>query len=328
MNDRLFLRGRLWWAWLYDPSGARKQVSTKCTDREAARLVLRRLEQEAQGAPNKSFVSLGDVLDGLETFTEDNSGPENQQFVKSKCKPLRRLMGETSDVRTISRQSIAAYVKARLREKKGPKGKATVSRYTVKREVKVLYQALLRSNKEGLTDIKIDALRVDLDAPYVPRKRWLTREEFEDLGCELDQDRWLWVLVSVYTGARKSEVERLEWGDVGDDVIHIRGTKTAKSDRFVPLHPALGEALGKRKTGALVKPWGGVVTELKRACKRAEIPNVSPNDLRRTYASWLLQAGVTNSVVAELLGHTTTALVDMTYGKLSKETLARAVRLI
>ncbi len=77
--------------------------------------------------------------------------------------------------------------------------------------------------------------------------------------------------------------------------------------------------------GKLVPGWGKVNRDLKAACKRAGIDAVSPNDLRRTFASWLLQAGVTSSVVAALLGHTTTTLVDLTYGRLDQGTLRDAV---
>jgi hypothetical protein len=52
---------------------------------------------------------------------------------------------------------------------------------------------------------------------------------------------------------------------------------------------------------------------------------VTPNDLRRTFASWLIQAGVSNRIVAALLGHTTTRMVDLIYGQLSDAALAQAI---
>lgn len=39
--------------------------------------------------------------------------------------------------------------------------------------------------------------------------------------------------------------------------------------------------------------------------RRPPMRNVSPNDLRRTFASWLKQAGVYSTVVAKSLGDTT-----------------------
>ncbi|MGH7633486.1 MAG: tyrosine-type recombinase/integrase [Gemmatimonadaceae bacterium] len=42
--------------------------------------------------------------------------------------------------------------------------------------------------------------------------------------------------------------------------------------------------------------------------------------LRRAFASWLIQGGVSNRIVADLMGHGTTRMVDMVYGKLDEAT--------
>ena len=64
------------------------------------------------------------------------------------------------------------------------------------------------------------------------------------------------------------------------------------------------------------------------ACRRAGIEPVSPNDLRRAYASWLKQRGVDSAAVAKLLGHASTRMVDLVYGHLSDDTLASAVAVL
>jgi integrase len=46
----------------------------------------------------------------------------------------------------------------------------------------------------------------------------------------------------------------------------------------------------------------------------------TPNDLRRTYASWLVNAGAPLKVVANLLGHSSTRMVDLVYGRVADET--------
>ena len=50
--------------------------------------------------------------------------------------------------------------------------------------------------------------------------------------------------------------------------------------------------------------------------------------LRRTFASKLKQRGVDSMVVARLLGHTTSRLVDTVYGHLDLGTLRGAMELI
>jgi integrase len=58
--------------------------------------------------------------------------------------------------------------------------------------------------------------------------------------------------------------------------------------------------------------------ELARACARAGVPRVTPNDLRRTFATWLKQSDVDSAVVAAMMGHSSTAMVDRVYGKLDE----------
>lgn len=61
-----------------------------------------------------------------------------------------------------------------------------------------------------------------------------------------------------------------------------------------------------RGTDPVVRPWTNMVRDLSQACERAELPRCTANDLRRTFASWLIQGGVSNRIVADLIGHGTT----------------------
>ncbi|MGH7179913.1 MAG: tyrosine-type recombinase/integrase, partial [Tepidisphaeraceae bacterium] len=53
-----------------------------------------------------------------------------------------------------------------------------------------------------------------------------------------------------------------------------------------------------------------------------------PNDLRRTFASWLVQQGVPLLTVATLMGHSSTRMVERVYGRLSKQNLDSAIALL
>ena len=52
---------------------------------------------------------------------------------------------------------------------------------------------------------------------------------------------------------------------------------------------------------------------------------MSPNELRRTFASWLKQAQVDSFVVAQLLGHSSSRMVELVYGRLGARTLESVV---
>lgn len=103
-------------------------------------------------------------------------------------------------------------------------------------------------------------------------------------------------------------------------VIAIRKGKTV--GRVVAIHGELQPVLEARHrgTGPVVRPWTNMVRDLSQSCERAEVPRCTANDLRRTFASWLIQGGVSNRIVADLMGHGTTRMVDMVYGKLDEAT--------
>ena len=58
------------------------------------------------------------------------------------------------------------------------------------------------------------------------------------------------------------------------------------------------------------------------ACARAGIERCSPNDLRRTCATWLRAAGVAPDLIAPVMGHADTRMVERVYGRLSPQALA------
>ena len=164
---------------------------------------------------------------------------------------------------------------------------------------------------------------------YVPVDRWLAPAEFELLLEHLCPKRRLWALAAVYTGARRSELQNLQWQGIDwtRGLVRIRGTKTKGSHRLVPLHPRLAAELQphKRDLGPVLSPWENAIRDLAVACKACGLQKCTPNDLRRTFASWLKQAGQDSFVVAQLLGHSSSRMVELVYGRLDTATLAAAV---
>src|SRR5260370_36150027 len=60
---------------------------------------------------------------------------------------------------------------------------------------------------------------------------------------------------------------------------------------------------------------------LARACKRAGIPHTTPNDLRRTYSTWLRACGVPNELSAPTMGHKDTRMLDRVHARLPPDLL-------
>jgi integrase len=147
------------------------------------------------------------------------------------------------------------------------------------------------------------------------------------------------VLLSINTGMRRGEVFNLRWPDVDlkNKVLTVEGT-TAKSGqtRHIPLNREALEILKewrKQSDGSYVFPGknGGRLDNVKKAwtalLARAEIEGFRWHDLRHTFASKLVMAGVPLNTVRELLGHSDIAMT-LRYAHLASESKAAAVELI
>lgn len=323
---RLYRRGEVWHGSYYDASGHRVRTSTHCTDRRAAELFLRRREREAHGEKslprNSSALSVEQALVLFTTKGCATNAPATVRMYEKRSGHLARYF-DGVDVAELTVERVTDYATAR--EDEG------AARETVRKELVTLKRALETAKILGHFSGEPRALMPRWKVRYVPRKRWLTVKEFRALLAALDNPRHrLWLLLAVYTGARMSEVSALTWGDYDAKArtLRIQGTKTDGSDRHVPVPGPLRTALkGKHgKDEPIAGPWLKVNRDLARACVRAKVKRVSPNDLRRTYASWLVQSGQSSFVVAQLLGHKTSRMVELVYGRLSAATMAQAVK--
>ncbi len=323
-SDHLFRRGGVWYCWVYLPDGSRLRRSTKQTDRRAATRVLRRLERTAQGAArlpvDAPHAALEEALGYLIEHSPDVA-EATRQIYEQKAGHLARLLGADKQVNRLHRDDVAGYIQKRLAE--------NAATATVHKELGTLHKALELAKARGIFVGQVDELFPDFKVDYHPRERWLTEREFHRLLAHLTPPHQLWVILAVYTGARMSEIEALTWSrlDLQGGWVLLPGRKTKGSWRQVPISPILREVLRRAPTTSekVVPRWQNVHRSLLLACQRARIDPVSPNDLRRTFASWLAQAGVPLKVIAELLGHASTRMVELVYGHLAKESLRGAV---
>jgi len=224
-------------------------------------------------------------------------------------------------VRELRREDVLRYISTRQADQ--------ASHHTIAKELTVLRCALREAHRRGYVAHEPEQVVPSWRSGYVPRNRVLEPAEVEKLAAELEPDRAWWVTVALYTGGRLSEVNALEWSHIDWKAkrIQLPGTKTQKARRWIPLAKPFEDALKARKpqTGALVVPWLNPPLVLARASKRAGIPKVSPNDLRRTFASTMVRAGIPLKVVATLMGHASTAMVDRVYGHIAPSQLDDAM---
>lgn len=205
--------------------------------------------------------------------------------------------------------------------------------------VRVIRRAYNLAMEWGLVD-KNPAAKITLFHEDNKRQRILTEDELQRLTAILrsDNNRMVCyvVLYLLSTGARLNEALKAEWKDIDRKgrtwTIPIRNAKSKKVRR-VPLSDAALRVLDKLRTEGrspylFVSPRTGErLTEIAkvwdRIRRKAEMPDLRLHDLRHTYASLLVNAGVPIYEVKEILGHSDIKITER-YSHLAPETLQKA----
>ena len=177
-----------------------------------------------------------------------------------------------------------------------------------------------------------------------PKDRWLTREEAASLlsaarsrGPQARHIR-LFVLLALYTGARKGALLQLRWPQIDLDrrLIHlnpVNRVQTSKQRPTIPLSPRLVSILqaARRRssdTGFVISYEGKPVKDIKKgfaaACRQAGLEGVTPHTLRHTAGTWMAQAGVPLWQIGGMLGHSSQAMTQK-YAHHSPDYLRAAV---
>jgi len=166
-------------------------------------------------------------------------------------------------------------------------------------------------------------------------------EEWPTFGTYTDYLTPL-VLVAVNTGMRRGELLQLRWSDVD---LHRRmltvrgeGAKTGQT-RHLPLNSEAVRVLSAWKPDACEANWcvfsgsdsSTAITAIKKpwtlVLKAAKVTSFRFHDLRHTFASKLVMAGIDLNTVRELLGHKSITMT-LRYAHLAPEHKAAAVESI
>lgn len=192
----------------------------------------------------------------------------------------------------------------------------------------------------------LDAREVKLRAGRASFNAWRRARGYRllpDLPTYADHLQPL-VLTALLTGARRGELFDLRWGAVDlvrADVTFIGKTTKSGLSRRVPLCPEAQTVLrtwrdqqpeAKRDPGALVFPspqtgkrLDNVTTAWGQLVKAARLEDFVFHDLRHSFASRLVQAGVDLYSVQKLLGHAT-PIMTQRYAHLADAHLVAAVQ--
>lgn len=217
----------------------------------------------------------------------------------------------------------------------------------------VLGQVLQFAERRGMVARNVArSAELTPTARRTPPRRSLTAEEARRLAPVLAADPLgIMFLVALTTGLRPGEAAGLTWDAIDLDnntvtvsrAVHLEHgrpllgdeLKTAKSRRTVALpghvvnvmrvhrRQQTAQRLAARRwdderlvfasrNGTVLQP-GNVRRALARLCAQAEVPTITPNELRHTAASLMSDDGVPLAGIADALGHVNTRMLEATY---------------
>ena len=165
-------------------------------------------------------------------------------------------------------------------------------------------------------------------------RRFLTLEEGARLIEAATGQMRTFIVLGLNTGLRKGELFRLAWGDIDFERGELTVRK-AKSKRFriVPLNTTASQALRQhprhiRSSLVFHNPdgsaWKDVRGGFNSALTRARLPRIRIHDMRHSFISNLVSAGVDVRVTQELAGHASIA-TTMLYAHLAPGRLRASV---
>jgi len=179
-------------------------------------------------------------------------------------------------------------------------------------------------------------------APEAHRERFLTAEETRRLLLSIaaDENRTAAnsIILLLLTGARRNEITHAEWAHLdwrkrtllvprsksgkarkitlnGQALALLKSIKRTKGNPYIFPSPDT-----KRPSPSLYHPW-------HRIRQRAGLPDLRLHDLRHSFASFLVNSGVSIYVVQDLLGHTQLKTTQR-YAHLTGETLQDAAEVV
>jgi integrase len=168
------------------------------------------------------------------------------------------------------------------------------------------------------------------------RDRWLSVEEEKVLLAHATPSYIKDVIVfAIHTGCRRGEIISLTWKDHMDlrrRVITVKATKNG-TIKSIPMSETLFRILSRRSKirhiSGRVFPVEALTLKdaFERAVKKAGIRDLHFHDLRHTFATRLVQAGVDLLAVKSLLGHRSLKMTER-YAHHYPESLRPSVKVL
>lgn len=311
----------LWAIRHYDANGGRHQRTGFRTKGEAREVLEEALRQVRLGPLHRPKVTLRQLTDAY--VEQHDAAPSTLDCISKNMRPALEHFGDLP-IGSLKVHQIGAW-RASL-----PPGK----RYRSHRALRQVLQAAVRWR--WIEDNPATLVKNPMPKPgeIHPFDSW---DEIDAIADELDDVSGPMVMFLAGTGSRPEEAFGAEWPDVDLErrVFMVRRGfakgrlkdygKTMGSRRAVPLRARVVTALERlpHRRGILFPSPEGSRIDINNWRSRSWTPSLAAAgvqhrriyDLRHTYASWSLAAGIDIFTLARRMG-TSVKMIDQTYGHL------------
>lgn len=297
----LWKRGNVYWSYVW-VDGVRHMKSTGTGNRRLAERIDERYREEAnlkrhgmsQPAPDMTFAELA-----ARFLAESVPKP----YHRDRLKVLLPFWGDTS-IGRITKNLTREYRRSRHAEKR-------LTETTVNRDLECLRHILYWAFDEGLL-LANPLSRMRLERERKRKRPVMSLDEEDSLLRSAEPHLRPIIVAALDSGLRRGELLTERWEDIdfARRLLFVSRSKTPEGEsREVPLTTRLFDLLWDfRENEGLIFTFKGkaihsVKTAWKTALTRAGIRPYRFHDLRHTFNSRLMDAGVIREVRMSLMGH-------------------------
>ncbi len=323
--------GGIYYVFYNNPQGKRTCISTRAKKKSDAMKFLTRFREEIKKRESTGIISIR-LSEFINKFRSHSAYAHSYSTSKDYISELNQFAKFTSNIHIneITQKNVNEYLRER--------GKISV--YTSSKALRylksifnwaIIEQYLTENPCKNIKPIK------------TPEKQplFLSEKDFETLiNSVKEKDLKDVIIFAANTGLRKMEILTLEWTQINlrdrYAILDNNNGHTTKSKRVrtVPLNQKAMEIVQDRKklnnnlvftyNGESLNPYFACKKFKKYAIKAGLNPMLKFHSLRHTFASWLVQRGISLYQVSKLLGHSDIKTTE-TYSHLSPENFRSAV---
>lgn len=336
-SNRVFIRrNKIYHLFYHDQNGKLISKTTKASTKAEANKFANNFFLNLKAKKSRvQEVTFSEYQDFYREYAKQRFSKSYQELVKYSFQQFSRVLPHNIQLAKISQRDVEKFVQLKMGEAK----EQIINGY-----LRTLQAAFERGlEMDYLTKNifkKVKRLKPTINPPL-----FLSKSEFQKIFVVEKDDQLKFIYrFAVYTGMRKGEIRFLKWSAIKLESNrielnnHDQFTTKSKKSRVIPIHTSLKDDLLQMenqrttelvftKEGTLIKK-DYISSRFKRVVIKAGLnPKYHFHSLRHTFASWLVQKGVSIYHVSKLLGHADVKTTEI-YAHLRNDVLRATVELL